>query len=100
MMKQQQRAVIHTETGVVGVRGNGADADGAFTGPTLSGCRYTPGGAFVLRFNASLLGGESLLLRDWDYNATGGWSANPYNDSDAKCVLTAAPSTHPHAGYL
>jgi hypothetical protein len=70
MMKQQQSQL------------HGAPDDaGAMTGPTIAGCSYSTGGALELKFNVSLLGGEALLLRDFDANATGGWTSNPYNDN-------------------
>jgi hypothetical protein len=67
--------------------GDGDDGDdggggGAMTGPTIAGCSYSTTGSLELKFNASLLGGEALLLRDFDANATGGWAANPYNDNN------------------
>ena len=48
-------------------------------------CRYASG-KLELMFNATLLGGEGLLLRPFDANETGGWSANPFNDSSASYV--------------
>ena len=51
-----------------------AAQDGAVTGPTISGCAHSAGSDEVtLKFNASLLGGEGLLLRPFDTNETGGW---------------------------
>ena len=59
-----------------------ANGGGASTGPTIAGCHYTAG-SLELLFNSSLLGGEELLLRKFDANETGGWNANPFNDSAA-----------------
>eukprot|EP00039_Didymoeca_costata_P002481 m.60480 g.60480 ORF g.60480 m.60480 type:complete len:832 (+) comp11324_c0_seq1:88-2583(+) len=56
---------------------------GALTGPTIAGCTFG-NGQLEIRFNTTLLGGEGLQLRPFDANETGGWSANPYNDSDSK----------------
>lgn len=70
---------------------------GAATGPTIAGCRYpVANGNLELRFNASLLGGESLLLREtFDANETGGWSANPYNDTGAQYHPYSVPHFDP-----
>jgi hypothetical protein len=64
-----------------------AGTDGALTGPTIAGCTADTG-SLELLFNATLLGGEGLLLRPFDANETGGWYNNPYNDS--------ADSYHPY----
>jgi hypothetical protein len=47
---------------------------GAVTGPTIAGCAHSAGeNQLTLKFNSSLLGGESLQLRPFDANETGGW---------------------------
>ena len=57
-----------------GEGGPATAASGAITGPTISGCAHAAGtDAVTLTFNASLLGGEGLLLRPFDANETGGW---------------------------
>jgi len=54
--------------------GSSTAASGAITGPTISGCAHAAGtDAVTLTFNASLLGGEGLLLRPFDANETGCW---------------------------
>ena len=87
LLQQHQQREKKNNAGSGGVTAAG----GAATGPTIAGCRHTAvantaGSAhvvhqLVLQFNTSLLGGEALLLRKFDANETGGWSANPYNDS-------------------
>eukprot|EP00041_Stephanoeca_diplocostata_P026687 m.723398 g.723398 ORF g.723398 m.723398 type:complete len:865 (+) comp23021_c0_seq4:58-2652(+) len=67
-----------------GVTTDSLATSGAYTGPTIAGCKDSADRTLVLAFNATLLGGEGLLFRDWDANTTGGWTANPYNDSAAK----------------
>jgi hypothetical protein len=74
MLKQQERR----KAGLPDDTGSG----GAVTGPTIAGCSYESG-KLVLAFNTTLLGGEVLLLRPFDANETGGWIANPFNDSSA-----------------
>ena len=54
--------------------GDASAMAGATTGPTISGCAHSAGTDMVtVKFNASLLGGEGLLLRPFDANETGGW---------------------------
>ena len=74
---------------------------GAATGPTIAGCKYTSGGNLTLLFNASLLGGEALLLRKtYDANETGGWIHNPYHDSGAGYHPYRAPAFDPSTDAL
>ena len=50
---------------------------GAITGPTIAGCSYDKTAhRLQLSFNASLLGGEGLLLRPFDFNASN-WAPEP-----------------------
>lgn len=72
LLKQQERGGRTAATGA-----------GAYTGPTISGCSMFSD-QLVIKFNRSLLDGEGLLFRKFDDNSTGGWSANPYNDSNSK----------------
>jgi sialate O-acetylesterase len=85
-------------------------ADGAEVGPLLSGCSLTSSKATVeLRFNATLLGGEGLMLRPFDANATGSWgdvsspsahsdpSKRPVVDSNGLMVCTV-DATAPETG--
>jgi hypothetical protein len=73
-----------------------SDDTGAATGPTIAGCRYTASADHILlKFNVLLLGGESLLLRKFDANETGGWERNPYNDSSADYHPYAMPTFEP-----
>jgi sialate O-acetylesterase len=69
MLKQQQRAVLGQSAA------DGVGADGAMTGPTIAGCTLAAG-KFELTFNASLLGGEGLLLRSFDSNSSN-WAPEP-----------------------
>lgn len=83
MLKQQQQGSVDSLSRTERVPFN-SSSTGAYTGPTIAGCSYTTNSTFTLKFNATLLDGEGLLLRTWDANTTGGWIANPYNDSVAK----------------
>jgi len=88
------------------------DFSGAMTGPTISGCRsFTIAGreSLVLHFNESLLGGESLLLRPFDANQTGGWVSETgvrwppegttgMLDSNGAMVCTVDPTCKPEPG--
>ena len=91
------------------------DLDGAVTGPTLSGCSYSASesaaSGLTLKFNASLLGGEGLMLRPFDANETGGWglpgpepaSAGPLtkvSDSNGAMVCTVDPTCTPSSNHI
>ena len=70
------------------------EEDGAITGPTIAGCRYSSTidtgdtqQQLTLKFNSSLLGGEGLMLRPFDANETGGWGGPHEEDNSLYSAL-------------
>lgn len=110
-MKRQQRQreaiVIASVTGedVAELASLMSAADGATTGPTIAGCSFSDGN-LQLSFNASLLGGEGLMLRPFDANATGGWGhpgdpyARPITDANGAMVCTVDPDCRPQGNQM
>ena len=93
LKQQQQRRQRQRPTSAAAVSALVPGA-GAFTGPTIAGCSHgdSPLGLELL-FNTTLLNGEGLLLQgSFDANLTGGWYANPYNDSSKSYHVGKAPS--------
>eukprot|EP01050_Picozoa_sp_SAG11_P022212 SAG11_NODE_4143_length_2042_cov_1.680391_2_plen_300_part_00 len=92
MLKKQQRAADSEE--------RFGDHDGAMTGPTISSCTLEAG-ELELKFNASLLGGEGLMLRPFDANTSNwapepGWAGpGPIHDSLGLMVCAANGSALP-----
>ena len=65
--QQQQQQQQQQPTSDDNWTGGGGVGSGAFTGPTISGCRYTPSSSTLeIKFNQTLLGGEGLMLRPYD----------------------------------
>ncbi|CAK0871817.1 unnamed protein product [Prorocentrum cordatum] len=75
----------------------GEAGSGAWTGPTISGCRLD-GGRLELFFNSSLLGGEGLMLRPFNANLSSwsepgrnlGWTAARDSLGTMVCVANAS----------
>jgi hypothetical protein len=95
MMKKQQRLEDGT--------GADASADGAMSGPTIAGCTASAT-SLEIHFNASLLGGEGLSMRDEnsisnasDWSPAPGWSGiKTLHDSSGLMVCfvnKSAPET-------
>lgn len=77
--------------------------DGAMTGPTVSGCSYKASGALELKFNASLLGGEGLMLRSFDYNTSDyapepDWAGPGMMQDSLGMLVCAANASDPASG--
>lgn len=99
LLKQQQRE--HDITLGLAQPGAFFEEDGAVTGPTIAGCRYSntadAGAALTLQFNNTLLGGEGLMLRPFDANETGGWGGPHEQDNT---LFSSLPATTDSSGVM
>ena len=80
-------------------------AGGAMSGPTIAGCTAGTPRSLEIHFNASLLGGEALLMRDQnsisnasDWALAPGWSGIPRLHDSSGLMVCAVNASAPETG--